>query len=254
MKQLTQTLTRENATSLYLQISALLREEISSGLYDPSGKLPSEAELRKRFEVSRVTVRLALDKLTEENIVERKQGKGTFVYGKQLRHGLDTLRSFHESLVIQGLKPEMRLISRNIVDIPDTLRSSYGAFRDKSLLIERLHLVEGEPIALGKSYLPLEVETLSWAQIERQPTYVILESLTGFRVVRADISITAQSADEKLSHSLNITAGMPLLVMKRLSFLENGNCCDSSVFYIRPEHYEFVMSSYFKHTSIKGHT
>ena len=234
---------------MYLQISSLLREEISSGLYNPSGKLPSEAELRKRFDVSRVTVRLALDKLTEENIVERKQGKGTFVYGKQLRHGLDTLRSFHESLVIQGLKPEMRLLSRTIVDIPDTLRSSPGVHTDQILLIERLHLVEGKPIALGKSYLPLEVETLSWEQTEKQPAYAILESLTGFRVARADIAITAQTADEKLSHALSMTSGMPLLVMKRLSYLENGACCEHSVFYIRPEHYEFVMSSYFKHTS-----
>ena len=251
MKHLSASLARQNATSLYLQISSLLRQEISNGVYDPSGKLPSEAELRKRFDVSRVTVRLALDKLTEENIVERKQGKGTFVSGKQLRHGLDTLRSFHESLVIQGLNPEMHLLCRRIVEIPESARSAFDAHKDKCLLLERLHLVEGEPIALGKSYLLAEVEAVSWEQTEQKPTYAILESVTGFRVVRADLAISAQSTDEKLSHTLKIGIGMPLLVMRRLSYLENGRCCDYSVFYIRPEHYEFVMSSYFKETTIE---
>ncbi|HWU35623.1 MAG TPA: GntR family transcriptional regulator [Methylovorus sp.] len=240
------TLARENAAALYLQISSLLHEEISRGLYDPSGKLPSEAELCKRFAVSRVTVRLALDRLAEENVVERKQGKGTFVAGKQLRHGLDTLRSFHESLRIQGLNPEMRLIVRHIVNTPDNVRSALGVNMEKSLLLERLHVVDGEPVALGRSYLPVEVDSLSWEETEQQPTYAILESLTGLRVVRADIGISAQSADKELADILKISSGMPLLVMRRLSYLANEDCCDHSVFYIRPQHYEFVMSSYFK--------
>jgi GntR family transcriptional regulator len=246
LKPLPSTLARENAAALYLQISSLLHEEISRGLYDPSGKLPSEAELCKRFAVSRVTVRLALDKLAEENVVERKQGKGTFVAGKQLRHGLDTLRSFHESLRIQGLNPEMRLIARHIVNTPDNVRSALGVNMEKSLLLERLHVVDGEPVALGRSYLPVEVDSLSWEETEQQPTYAILESLTGLRVVRADIGISAQSADKVLAETLKISVGMPLLVMRRLSYLANEDCCDHSVFYIRPQHYEFVMSSYFK--------
>ena len=246
MKPLPSNLARENAAALYLQISSLLHEEISRGLYDPSGKLPSEAELCKRFAVSRVTVRLALDKLAEENVVERKQGKGTFVAGKQLRHGLDTLRSFHESLRIQGLNPEMRLIARHIVNTPDNVRSALGVNMEKSLLLERLHVVDGEPVALGRSYLPVEVDSLSWEETEQQPTYAILESLTGLRVVRADIGISAQSADKELADILKISSGMPLLVMRRLSYLANEDCCDHSVFYIRPQHYEFVMSSYFK--------
>jgi GntR family transcriptional regulator len=242
-------LVRENATSLYQQISSLLREEIGRGQYEPSGKLPSEAELCKRFAVSRVTVRLALDKLAEEKVVERKQGKGTFAFGKQLRHGLDSLSSFHESLVMQGLKPEMRLVSRKVVPLPDSLHALFGPEVSQSLLLQRLHLVDGEPIALGRSYLPVEVETVSWEKTEQQPTYAILESLTGLSVVRADLAISAQPADKELAHLLKISADMPLLVMTRTSYLSNGACCDHSVFYIRPERYEFVLSSAFKHTS-----
>jgi GntR family transcriptional regulator len=249
LKQPPSTLLRENPTSLYLQIAALLREEISSGLYEPSGKLPSEAELVKRFDVSRITVRLALDQLVEEKIVERKQGKGTYVSNKQLRHGLDTLRSFHESLVIQGLQPKMRLLSHQIVEIPETLKGAFGPNSDKNLLIERLHLVDDQPIALGESHLPAEVATMNMKAIEQQPSYMVIEAVIGLKVVRADLSITAKLADEKYAKLLEIEIGMPLLIMKRLSYLSNEVCCDHSVFYIRPEHYEFVLSSYFKLTA-----
>lgn len=246
MKSSPSTLVRENPTSLYLQISSVLREEINIGLYEPSGKLPSEAELRTRFGVSRITVRLALDTLVEEGIVERKQGKGTYVFNKQLRHGLDTLRSFHESLLIQGLKPEMRLVSHRMMDTPETVRSAFSPDQHQSLYIERLHVVDRQPIALGKSYLLAEVAAVSQEALENQPSYMAIEKVTGLKVVKADLSITAQLADAEYAKALQIKPGMPLLIMKRLSYLSNGICCDHSVFHIRPEHYEFVLSSYFK--------
>ena len=248
LQQSSSPLIRENPTSLYLQISSLLREEISSGLYEPSGKLPSEAELGRRFSVSRITVRLALDQLVEEKIVERKQGKGTYVSNKQFRHGLDTLRSFHETLLIQGLKPEMKLLSRQVVEIPEALRTTFATKNNQSMLIERLHIVDGQPIALGKSYLPVEVQAINPESMAGKPSYKAIEEVTGLQVIRADIAITAQLADKKVAELLEIEIGMPLLIMKRLSYLSDGLCCDHSMFYIRPEHYEFVLSTYFKLT------
>lgn len=246
LKQKSSPLVRENPTALYLQIAALLREEISRDIYEPTGKLPSEAELVRRFAVSRITVRLALDQLVEEKIVERKQGKGTYVANKQLRHGLDTLRSFHESLVIQGLNPQMQLLSRQMVDIPEPLFKTFGSNASKSLLIERLHLVDHQPIALGTSYLPEAVAVIDPESIEQKPSYKVIEEVTGLQVARADLAITAQLADERFAQMLNIEVGMPLLVMKRTSYLSDGSCCDYSVFHIRPEHYAFVLSSFFK--------
>lgn len=238
-------LIRENVASLYEQIASLLRDEINQGLYEPSGKLPSEAELGERFKVSRVTVRLALGKLTDERTVERKQGKGTYATGKQLRHGLDHLRSFHESLVMQGLNPEMRLISREIVAVPDQLRALIGNKEKNCLLLQRLHLVGEEPIALGRSFLPAEVESVSWEMTEKKPTYSILEELTGLPVARADLAIKVGKADSVLAKALDLKVDAPLLVMERTSYFPNGACCDYSIFFIRPERYEFVVKTSF---------
>lgn len=238
-------LVRKSVTSLYEQIAMQLREEALGGRYDPLGKLPSEAELCERFSVSRVTVRLALAKLVEEGTVERKQGKGTYVAGKQVRHGLDALRSFHDSLLMQGLKPEMQLLSKEIVRLPPHLRSRFCKKDTHCVLLQRLHLVDGEPIALGSSYLPKQVDKLGWDETERQPNYTLLKSIAGQGVARADIAIRAQLADRELARVLKVKTGSAVLVMTRTSAFANGECCDYSTFFIRPERYEFVASCSF---------
>lgn len=238
-------LIRENIASLYEQIASLLSEEIRRGSFEPSGKLPSEAALCLRFGVSRVTVRLALARLEADGAVERKQGKGTYAAGKQLRHGLDHLRSFHESLLRQGLRAEMRLLSREIVDAPGGAPTLMGDEQGRCLRLERLHLVDGEPLAVGRSYLPLPMAEMEWERMQRQPAYALLRELTGQDVARADLAIKVGQADAALAKALQVERGAPLLVMARSSYFADGVCCDRSQFYIRPERYEFSLKTSF---------
>ncbi len=199
----------------------------------------------ERFAVSRVTVRLAVGKLCDDGVVERKQGKGTFVAAKQVRHGLDALRSFHEALLLQGLKPSMRVINHALQPVPEDMRGLFEA-SDDCLLLERLHFVDDDPIALGRSYLPAELANVVWTDVEHQPIYSVLESITGMAVTRADLAIRAQEADKTLANALHIKRGAALLVMERTSYFANGRCCDRTRFFIRPERYAFVLSGVFK--------
>lgn len=236
---------RDSTTSLYEQIAHRLLEEIQRGDFEPTGKLPSEAELGERFGVSRVTVRLAVGKLSDDGVVERKQGKGTFVAAKQVRHGLDALRSFHEALLLQGLKPSMQVIGHTLQPVPEALMALFEGAHD-CLLLERLHFVDDEPIALGRSHLPAELAGVVWTDVEHQPIYSILESITGQAVTRADLAIRAQAADASLASALHVKRGTALLVMERSSYFADGRCCDRTTFFIRPERYAFVLSGVFK--------
>ena len=146
------TLLRENVTSLYEQIVSVLRHEIEQGLFEPSGKLPSEALLGERFQVSRVTVRLAIDRLVKEKCVERKQGKGTFVVAKRLQHGLNVLRGFYDSLAGQGVVAEMQLLQRSEIVLPATIRPLLGEDIESCLYLERLHKVDGQSVAFAQTY------------------------------------------------------------------------------------------------------
>lgn len=237
-------LARENATSLYAQIATRLLEEMEAGLYEPTGRLPSEAALGERFGVSRVTVRLALDKLVGEGAVVRRQGKGSYVAGRQVRHGLDTLRSFHESLLQQGLDATMRLLQKKTAALPPEVRAHFAPSA-RGLFLQRLHLVDGTPVAVGESWLPHKLASFSWDEVERQPAYSLLEAKLGERPARADLAIGAQRADARLAGLLDVVEGEALLLMRRISWLASGACCDHAIFHVRPERYAFVMSSTF---------
>jgi GntR family transcriptional regulator len=239
-------LDRTNITSLYQQIATRLREEAMNGAYGAAGKLPSEAQLCERFGVSRITVRQALDRLEEEGTVERKQGKGTYVAGKRVRHGLDALRSFHDSLVLQGLTPEMRLLSLERAAVPEHLRDRFVDADGACVLLRRLHLVDGKPIALGASYLPRAIERLDRDLVAGQPNYALLGAINGKGVAHADIAIRAEAAAADVARILKVKTGSPLLVMTRTSAFPNGDCCDHSTFHICPDRYEFFASCTFQ--------
>ncbi|MBB3265003.1 GntR family transcriptional regulator [Azospirillum sp. OGB3] len=232
-------LVRENATALYRQIADRLREEIAAGRFEPSGRLPSESEIGIRFAVSRVTVRLALDRLETEGLIERRKGKGTFTVGKRVRHPLDRLRSFHESLRLQGLNASMRPLSAAITATPPDLT---GAFGPRCLEVRRLHLVDGEPVALGRSLLSPELVGVDWMAAGEKPIYAVLKEVTGKPVVGADIEVKAEAAGAAVAEPLGGTAGMPVLVMIRRSVFADGACADHAVFHVRPERYSFVLS------------
>jgi len=237
------TLQRESSTSLYEQIALQLLEEIRQGAFGPTGKLPSEADLVQRFDVSRVTIRLALGKLGDDGVVERKQGKGTYVAAQQVRHNLDALRSFHESLLLQGLTPSMRLLGHRLEAVPAELGK---LFQDQCVRVERLHYVDDEPIAFAVSHLVADTAAVDWQAMAEVPLYSVLEQLTGRSVARADIAIRAREADAALASHLGVKRGTALLVMERTSWFGDGTCCDRSTFFIRPERYAFVLSGVFK--------
>lgn len=231
---------------MYRQIAARLRDEMAAGQFEPSGRLPSEAEIGKRFAVSRVTVRLALDELAKSGLIERRKGKGTYVAGKQVRHELDTLRSFHESLILQGLDASMRILTLETVQPPAAISDMLGPGWQTCLFLERLHLVDNEPIALGRSFLPQSLAEMSRADMESRPTYAIVSALAGLDVERAHVTIGALSAEPSLEAALNVPRGAALLVMERTSWFTDNTPAERSTFYVRPERYRFVMNSFFQ--------
>lgn len=236
-------LARQNASSLQEQIVASLRREIDDGTYEPTGRLPSESELTLRFRVSRVTVRLALGRLEAEGVIERRQGKGSYASGKRIRHELDTLLSFHESLKAQGLAATMRTLSHESVALPPELKGAFGARVRRCLEVRRLHAVDGEPVALATSRLPAALAEVDWNETSTLPLYAILESRLGLKVVRAEISIRAVPLAAGDARLLGLHAGAPALAMRRASFAGDGRCCDHTIFLIRPERYEFCLNS-----------
>ena len=236
-------LIRDSVTPLYLQIAAELRQKIGRGQYQPGRLLPSESALMARFGVSRVTVRLAVGRLAKEGLVERRRGKGTFVKDKRLQHDLNILQGFHDALLLQGRPTDMRLVRAEKRRLPAEVRMAMRTRTRAGLFLQRLHRVDGEPMALASTYLPPEALALTKEALESRSSYEVIETALGLSIDHARLSIRVGRADPDGSRQLSLPEAAVVLVMERMSYGADGRACEHTVFQITPERYELVLNS-----------
>jgi GntR family transcriptional regulator len=205
---------------LYQQIKTLIVRSLQAGEWKPGEAIPSEMELAARFKVSQGTVRKAIDELATENLLVRRQGKGTFV----ATHAEEKVQfRFLRLTPDDGEAPsaQRRFIDcrrlRAPSDIARTLNLKSG---DTVVQIRRVLSFRGSPVVLDDIWLPgqmfkgLTAEKLSEY---RGPMYGLFETEFGVRMIRAEEKIRAVAADEAAAQFLGIAAGAPLLSVERLS-------------------------------------
>ena len=205
---------------LYQQIKALITRSLQSGEWKPGEAIPSEIELAARFKVSQGTVRKAIDALADENLVVRRQGKGTFVAThaeEKIQYRF--LRLTPDSGEAGGT--ERRFIDcrrmRAPADIARALELKAG---DTAVQVRRLLHFQGRPVVLDDIWLPghlfkgLTAERLSEYQ---GPMYGLFETEFGVRMIRAEEQLRAVAADAAAAELLELQVGAPLLSVERLS-------------------------------------
>ena len=142
----------ESASPLYHQLMQRIRVDIEKGKYPVGSKIPPEHELEQTYQLSRVTVRRALAELTEIGLLERKQGKGTFVSVPRIQQNLKSLHSFHDACKQNGRAP-----STDVIHIIETTADAQDAqdlnLKPGSRVVETLRLrrADGEPVVLERN-------------------------------------------------------------------------------------------------------
>ena len=209
-------------TPLYRQIKTLLTDRLHAGEWRPGDTLPSEHELAERFKVSQGTVRKAIDELAAENLVVRRQGKGTFVAthaeddGQQFRF----LRLTADDGDTGGA--QRRFIGCERVRAPAEIARPLGLKSGDAVVhVRRVLSFRSAPVVLDDIWLPgrtfrgLTAERLS---TYRGPMYGLFEAEFGVHMVRAEEKIRAVAADSEAAALLELAPGTPLLSVERLSF------------------------------------
>jgi GntR family transcriptional regulator len=206
---------------LYQQIKAMILASLQASEWLPGSAIPSENELATRYSVSQGTVRKAIDELAAENLLVRRQGKGTFVATHQeddwqfrfLRLALDSGEKFHHTN--QFLACEQIKASPYLANL---LKLRAG---DALIHIDRIQSFAGKPIVFEEIWLSkarfkgLTLETLNdW----HGPMYAFYESQHATHMVRAEEKIKAIVADENLALHLQLALGAPLLFVERVAF------------------------------------
>jgi GntR family transcriptional regulator len=235
-------LSRDSHVAMYRQLAQRLREAIARGDYKPGDRIPTEPELIERFRVSRITCRQAVAALAREGLVIRQQGKGSFVAGPLVHHDLLDLKGIYDGLVAQGLDPQTRLLGFGQAAPDAAVAARLGTGERRLLHWRRLYLLRGKPFAVSSVHLDAGRARISRDQVDRHPTYSILENLLHERIGRADVSIRYEPAGAELGRLLGLRKGAPLMVMERVSFNAHGLPREHSVYRARAEAYEFSLT------------
>jgi GntR family transcriptional regulator len=205
---------------LYRQIKGLITSSLQSGEWKPGEAIPSELELAARFKVSQGTVRKAIDELATENLLVRRQGKGTFV----ATHAEERTQYRFLRLVPDDGLPEDRerrfLDCRRVRAPAEIARALDLKSGDPALQVRRILSYRGTPVVLDDIWLPgalfkgLSAERLTEY---RGPLYRLFEAEFGVPMIRAEEKIRAVAADADAAALLKVPAGAPLLSVERLS-------------------------------------
>ena len=205
---------------LYQQIKALMTKSLQRAEWRPGEAIPSENELAARFKVSQGTVRKAIDELAAENLLVRRQGKGTFVS----THAEEQVQ--FRFLRLMPDSGEGGGMARRLIDCKrqrapaEIARALQLPASDPVIRVRRVLSFREAPVVLDDIWLPsalfkgLTVERLA---AHRGPMYGLFEAEFGVRMIRAEEKIRAVEADAASAELLALTPGSPLLSVERLS-------------------------------------
>ncbi len=206
---------------LYQQIKGLLMRSLGQGEWKAGEALPAEPELAQRFKVSQGTVRKALDALTAEGLLVRRQGKGTFV----ATHAEAQVQyRFLRLMPDQGVRQAMQrqfLDFRRLRAPADIARALDQKAGDGVLQLRRLLLAGDTPVVLDDIWLNARLFkglTAERLQAYRGPMYGLFEAEFGVQMIRAEEKIRAVAAAEADAALLGVAPRAPLLLVERRSY------------------------------------
>ena len=224
----------------YLQLKRMIEEAVHSGAIRAGEALPAEREIAALTELSRVTVRKAVQDLVREGLLVQRHGSGTFVAPRvgRVEQSLSNLTSFTEDMASRGIAVRSVWLDRGIYDpSPEEFIALGLSSSQRVTRVARLRIGDGEPLAIERASLstsalpdPSAVGTSLYAALEK----------TGMRPVRAIQRISAALLGDKDAVLLGVPAGSASLNIERTSYLVSGKVVEFTRSIYRADAYDFV--------------
>lgn len=222
---------------LYQKLQQALREAIQNRLLAPDEALPPERDMAEEFQVSRITVRKALDGLVSEGLLTRRQGAGTFVSAR-VEKNFSKLTSFTEDMISRGRVPRSEWLNR--AEAAATPEESMVLGLSPGTPVFRFHRIrfaDDEPMALEYSTVP--GFSLPSAEAVGASLYEALDA-AGRKPVRALQRLRAVLFTPDQAALLTVRPGAPGLLIERRGFLKDGRAVEFTQSYYRGDAYDFV--------------
>lgn len=210
-------LDRSSAIPLYQQLGEILRSRIDAGEWAPNTKIPSEHELNREYGLSRMTVRQVLTSLVNEGLLFRVQGKGTYVAPGKISTKSPAYTGMRQQLEDAGYKTSTELVDATMEKADKHIANHLGiAVGDDVVSITRLRRVEGEPVSIHISHVPL---ALAPSLLDQDPASeqlcVILDRDYDLVMGQVEETLESTRASRWEGETLSINPGEPLLLLRQ---------------------------------------
>lgn len=231
-----------NMIPRYLNIVQYFQQKIENGDMSNGDKLPTEEEICSYFNVSRTTVRKALQILENDRYIIKKHGKGSYVnFFAPMQ--LNSLKGFTEEMAIKGYKVYSQLISLNLIDAKDIISNKLNVQEGTKIYsIVRLRYVNEQPMSIEQVYVPYFLCN----DIERydltDSLYKIYRDIYDLKLQYAEQCIEADIADKKERDLLNISGNIPVLKITRTVYIENNIPLEYVSSIYRGDKYKFYVN------------
>ncbi len=227
---------------LYHRIENDLKNKIFSGHYKIGDMLPSERELIEIYKVSRLTAREAVSRLANQGLVEKIQGKGTYVSTPQRENRMGSLFSGGEEILMRDYEISTKVLDLRIMT-PDAIVSKNLDLKnntEKVVYLERLRFANDNPVALIKSYLPQQaVPGLELVDFTNKSLYKTLEESYRMQLYDANEIIEAVKADARSAELFKIKRGTALLFNHRTVRLLDRSVIEYETVMYRSDIYKY---------------
>ncbi len=231
---------KDNNGPRYFQLSAFLERAIKSGDLAEGAPLPPEREIAQIADLSRVTVRKAIEVLAEKNLVVQRRGSGTFIapHMQKLEHSLSRLTSFTEDMKRRGKSSTSEIIASGLIEpSPEDIVALGLRSGELVTRVERLRRADGVPLAIERSAVPRDI--LPNPDDVTTSLYDALDRL-GKRPVRAIQRISATKLTREQAALLEIDINDPALKIDRQGYFESGRVIEFTTGIYRGDAYDFV--------------
>jgi len=234
---------RDAPLPLYHQLRQALLGPLEKGHWKEGDLIPTEREICDAYNVSRITVRRAINDLVREGYLSSQQGKGTFVARPKIQRQLSHLRSFSDEMEAVGLRAGSQLLSLRqepaLGDVATALQVEENTW---IWIVERLRLAEDEPTIVSTSHLRLPPSVvLTPAQLHgRQSLWSALRS-QGVSLARSESTIQAVAGNDRESQLLEVITGSPLLLVESIIYSDEDVPVEYSRMVSRGDRYKYTV-------------
>ncbi|WP_194436679.1 GntR family transcriptional regulator [Vibrio fluminensis] len=227
---------------MYRQIADAIRGKISSGEYKVGNALPTEAQLREEFSVSRVTVRQAIKLLVESGELESKQGSGTYVKENKVNYDIYQQSSFAEKWSHLDSVTRSDVLAFEIRSASLTMAEHLNICEgDRVFYVKRVRYVDENPITVEETWLPTEMFPDLTYQVMQGSKYEFIENQKGMVIDRSEQEIIPVLPPSDIADLLGIDPAQPIIEKRTRSHLIDDTIFEYSRNYFKSSDYKFTL-------------